>query len=224
MKTTALLLKSLAGTLFFLVILFVCAGRTDYWQGWLFTAINIPLVFVNTLSLRKNEELASERSTAGQGAKSWDKKILGLSALTLIATYVVAGLDAGRYQWSSGFSVYLTVLGVFMLLVGEILFLSAQLVNKFFSSVVRIQSDRGHTVCEKGVYRIVRHPAYAGMLSTTAGMPLILGSAWSFIPAVLSILLLVVRTSLEDKTLEKELAGYPAYMQKTRYRLVPFMW
>jgi protein-S-isoprenylcysteine O-methyltransferase Ste14 len=107
---------------------------------------------------------------------------------------------------------------------GQLLFLIAKKTNRFFSSVVRIQNDRGHTVCETGIYRFVRHPGYLGMIISWIGFPLLLGSVWSIIPIVFAIILLLVRTSLEDRTLIKELTGYSQYIQKTRYKLVPGIW
>ena len=224
MKASQLLIKSLAGTLIFLFILFFSAGRINYWQGWLYASVNIACLFLNSYALGKNEELAEERSKVRSDTKSWDKKILALSALVLIITYVVAGLDSGRYLWSSRFHWSVHASGVILLLLGEALFLSAQKENKFFSSVVRIQSDRGHTVCDTGVYKTVRHPAYSGMIATAIGIPLILGSLWCFIPAVCSILLTVIRTSLEDKTLVRELNGYSEYVSRTPSRLIPHVW
>ena len=224
MKTVQLLIKSMAGTFLFLLILFISAGRINYVQGWLYASVNIISVLLNSLLLRNNNELAAERSSVKEGTKSWDKKILGLSAVILVITYIVAGLDSGRYQWSSRFHWSINAIGIVLILCGEVIFLTAQKQNKFFSSIMRIQTDRGHTVCETGIYKVVRHPAYFGMIVTAIGIPLILGSLWSIIPSVFSIILIVIRTSLEDKTLFNELNGYREYTYKTRYRLVPFIW
>src|SRR5690606_25905194 len=102
-------------------------------------------------------------------------------------------------------------------------FLFAQKQNKFFSSTVRIQSDRNHTVCDTGLYKIVRHPAYLGSIIQAAGFPLLFGSLWSIFPVVLLIVLNIVRTSLEDKTLKKELNGYTEYSRKIRYKIFPYV-
>jgi protein-S-isoprenylcysteine O-methyltransferase Ste14 len=224
MKTVQLLIKSLIGTLFFLLILFISAGRINYWQGWLYGTICIISVLLNSFALKNKHELAAERSEVKSGTKSWDKKILGLSAVTLIIIYIVAGLDSGRFQWSPRFHCGINAIGVILILLGEVIFLTAQQQNKFFSSVMRIQTDRGHTVCDTGIYKIIRHPAYFGNIITALGIPLILGSLWGFIPSVVSILLIIVRTSLEDKTLINELDGYSDYTSKTRYRLLPYIW
>ena len=104
------------------------------------------------------------------------------------------------------------------------MFLVAQKQNAFFSSVVRIQSERGHKVCDVGLYTIVRHPAYLGMLIQTVGFPMFFGSLWSIIPVLLSIGIIFVRTYLEDKMLVQELDGYKEYTTKTRYRIIPQVW
>jgi protein-S-isoprenylcysteine O-methyltransferase Ste14 len=106
-------------------------------------------------------------------------------------------------------------MGVFLLALKE---------NRFFSAVVRIQSDRGHTVCNTGPYSVVRHPGHAGMIMGTLGLPLLFMSAWSAIPALLSVALMIARTRLEDSALETELDGYRDYQRATRYRLVPGLW
>jgi protein-S-isoprenylcysteine O-methyltransferase Ste14 len=224
MKTGQLLIKSLIGTLFFLLILFISAGRINYWQGWLYSTICIISVLLNSFSLKNKAELAAERSGVKSGTKSWDKIILGLSAVTLIITYIVAGLDSGRFQCSPGFHWGVNASGVILVLLGEVIFLMAQKQNKFFSSLMRIQADRGHTVCDTGIYKIIRHPAYFGNIITAIGIPLILGSLWGLIPSAVSIFLTIIRTSLEDRTLINELAGYSDYISKTRYRLLPHIW
>jgi protein-S-isoprenylcysteine O-methyltransferase Ste14 len=224
LKSVQLLMKSLIGTLIFLCILFMSAGRINYWQGWLYTTICIISVLLNFFALRNKEELAAERSKVEPGTKSWDKLIIGLSTVTLIITYVVAGLDAGRFQWSPRFHWGINAIGALLILSGEVIFLTAQNQNKYFSSLMRIQTDRGHAVCDTGIYNIIRHPAYFGNIITATGIPIILGSVWGFIPSVVSIILTITRTSLEDRTLIKELDGYRDYAARTRYRLLPYVW
>ena len=97
-------------------------------------------------------------------------------------------------------------------------------VNKFAEMSVRIQTERGHRVVDTGLYAIVRHPMYATIFPLFFGMPLALGSYWALIPGVLVSLLLVVRTVLEDRTLQNELPGYKEYCSRVRYRLIPGVW
>lgn len=218
------ILKHLAGSLVFFSILFISAGRLDYWQGILYVAIGLVMVAINYTVLRIDPELLQERAQPAKDTKKWDKAILGLSFLATLAMYVVAGLDSGRYHWSPDFPVSLVVLGIVLTASGQLLFLVAQKQNKFFSSTVRIQTDREHKVCERGLYHFVRHPAYLGMMLQSAGFPLLFGSLWSLVPIGLMMILLITRTYLEDQMLLNELKGYLEYSERTEYRLLPCVW
>ena len=224
MKRFQLFVKSFAGIFFFIVILFISAGRIDYYQGWIFSAMSLVGLLMNFAPSNVDTELLHERSKPPKDAKQWDKLILILSALTTIVAYIIAGLDSGRYQWSPHLPWSVCLLGIVLIFIGQLLFLLAKKTNRFFSSVVRIQNDRGHTVCESGIYKFVRHPGYLGMIITWIGFPLLLGSIWSIIPIIFAIILLIVRTILEDRTLIKELTGYSKYVQKTRNKLIPGIW
>lgn len=220
----SLFIKQMAGTLIFYTVIFVSAGRFVYWPGLVYLFLGISMMIVGFTILRPDRELMEERSKPGEGAKKWDKLILGLSFLATIAMYCVAGLDSGRFEWSPEFHVSLFASGIALTFAGQLLFLIAQKQNRFFSSTVRIQSERGHTVCNTGLYKFVRHPAYFGSVIQAAGFPLLFGSLWSIIPVAVLIVLLVVRTALEDRTLMNELEGYPGYTKKTRFRLIPYIW
>ena len=218
------LVKHFVGTFLFFNIIFISAGRINYWQGLIYLVIGLIMSVLSYTVFRIDSELLNERAQAGKGAKQWDKIILGLSFLTTISMYTIAGLDSGRYYWSPEFPLTLTVLGILLTIAGQLIFLIAQKQNKFFSSTVRIQTDRGHVVCDTGLYKIVRHPAYLGMIVQSFGFPLLFGSLWSIIPICLSIILILIRTYLEDKMLKNELKGYREYTFKTRYRIVPYVW
>ena len=224
MEHVRLFVKSFAGILFFVIILFISAGRIDYYQGWIYMAISVFGMSMDVALTSTDIELLRERSKPPGDAKEWDKWILKLSALITVGAYVVAGLDSGRYHWSPRLHWGICILGIVVMCAGQVLFLFSKKTNKFFSSVVRIQYDRGHVVCDTGLYNFVRHPGYLGMIISWVGFPMVLGSLWSAIPVAVAIILLVVRTSLEDRTLTEELAGYGQYIQKTRYKLVPGMW
>ena len=186
--------------------------------------IGMLMLILNYTALRLDDELTKERSKPGEGVKKWDKIILGLSFLLTIGMYVVAGFDSGRYHWSPEFhwSIYAT--GIVLTITGQLLFLIAQKQNRFFSSTVRIQTDRGHycfaiLVCIK----LSGHPAYLGSVIQTVGFPLLFGSLWSILPISILIIILVIRTILEDKTLKSELKGYVEYADKTKYMLIPYL-
>jgi protein-S-isoprenylcysteine O-methyltransferase Ste14 len=223
MKATYIL-KQFIGTLIFFTILFISAGRINYCQGWVYVSIGIIMSVLSFTVLRIDADLARERAKPGADTKKWDKGILGLSFLATLAMYTVAGLDSGRYHWSPEFHWSLMLAGGILTAAGQLLFLVAQKQNRFFSSTVRIQTERNHSVCDTGVYKFVRHPAYLGSVIQAAGFPLLFGSVWSIFPVALLIILFVVRTSLEDKTLVNELAGYREYTGVTKFRLIPGVW
>ena len=224
MERINFLIKGFVTNLVFTAILFISAGRLDYTQGWIFLSANLLSTLMNFFTIYKNSELLNERSKPGEGIKSWDKLLLGLSALVYVIIIVLAGLDSGRFQGALNFNWIVSISGVILLIIGQILFLTARSQNKFFSSVVRIQKDRGHVVCDTGLYKIVRHPGYLGMMISLMGLPLITTSIWSIIPTLFAIILLLIRTSLEDKTLINELDGYAGYTRKTRNKLIPLVW
>lgn len=180
---------------------------------------------MNYFTIYRNKELIIERSSMKEGVKSWDKLLLSLSALVYLMIIIVAGLDSGRFHWTQqSFNWSTFISGAVLMIVGQIIFLTARSQNSFFSSVVRIQEERGHTVCQDGLYKIVRHPGYFGMIISLSGLPLITISSWSIIPTLGAIILLVVRTYLEDKTLLRELNGYVEYSGNTPYKLILLVW
>jgi protein-S-isoprenylcysteine O-methyltransferase Ste14 len=133
---------------------------------------------------------------------------------------IVAGLDH-RFGWSPVFPTWLIIVGIFLIALGYAFATWALVENRFFSSMMRIQTDRGHVVCDSGPYRIVRHPGYAGSLLAMPGIVLALGSVWTFIPVGIALVVSVIRTALEDRTLQEELPGYREYASRVRYRLFP---
>ncbi len=218
------LLPAIVSNLVFLAILLGCAGTLRYWPAWLYLATSVLMTVLTRVVLRRHPELLAERLRPGVDAKSWDKKLLGVGFLLTLAMLVVAGLDAGRYRWSPRLAWPWSIAGLTLTLAGMALFLLALRENRFFSSVVRIQRERGHTVCDTGPYRVVRHPGHAAMILGTVGLPLLLLSAWTAIPAFLFVAVMIVRTNLEDAALAEELDGYREYQRATRYRLVPGLW
>ena len=135
----------------------------------------------------------------------------------------MAGLDV-RFGWTRELSVAWHSAGAVVLAVGLGLSAWAMIANAYFSTAVRIQSDRGHTVCRTGPYRFVRHPGYVGFILQSLGTPFLLGSLWTLVPGITATVLMIIRTSLEDRTLQAELPGYRDFVQEVRYRLVPGIW
>ncbi len=217
-------LRTAASITFMIALIFLAAGRIDNWQGWLYIALNTVIVSTNTYLLSKNPQLIEERLNPGQGMKTWDKVYFALTTPLFVAMLVIAPLDAGRFGWSGDLPLWLYLAAIPVYVVGQAIFIWAKVSNRFFSSVVRIQVERGHTVCREGPYRFVRHPGYAGSLLWLVAGPIVMGSLWGLAPSVLSALLLLVRTQLEDETLQKELPGYVEYVAQVKYRLLPGVW
>ncbi len=156
--------------------------------------------------------------------KPWDKILAPLMALSVgFPMVIVAGLDH-RFGWSQPFPLWTNLIGYLLIIPGYGLAVWALIENRFFSSVVRIQKERGHVVCETGPYRFIRHPGYAGNILPLIGIVLALDSLWTLIPAGVALMIALIRTALEDKTLQEELPGYHEYAKKVKYRLLPGVW
>jgi protein-S-isoprenylcysteine O-methyltransferase Ste14 len=207
--------------------LLICGGDLGWWQAWLYSLLIVAAGIGGRLwAEHRHPGLMAERQNIEniQNAKAWDKVLAPLMALSVgYPMVVVAGLDH-RYNWSSEFPLWLIALGFILILLGYPFATWALAENRFFSSVVRIQADRGHVVCDSGPYRIVRHPGYAGNILALFGIVLALGSVWTLIPATVASIIAVIRTALEDQTLQEELPGYRDYARRVRYRLIPWIY
>ena len=206
------------------LILFICGGDLGWWQAWLYSMLILAAGIGGRMwAERRHPGLTAERQNMEkvQSAKAWDKVLAPLMALSVsFPLVIVAGLDH-RFGWSPLFPLWLIVLGFLLISLGYAFAAWALIENRFFSSVVRIQVDRGHVVCDSGPYRIVRHPGYAGNMLALPGMVLALSSMWTLIPAAVALIIAVIRTVLEDQTLQDELPGYRDYARRVRYRMIP---
>jgi len=213
--------------LFIPLVLLVCGGDFGWWQAWGYSLLIVAVGLGGHIwGERRHPGLLAERQTLEkvQSAKAWDKVLAPLMALSLsFPLVIVAGLDH-RFGWSPVFPLWLIVLGFLLFSLGYAFAAWALIENRFFSSVVRIQVDRGHVVCDSGPYRIVRHPGYAGNMLALPGMVLALSSTWTLIPAAVALIIAVIRTVLEDQTLQDELPGYRDFARRVRYRLIPGMY
>ncbi len=210
--------------LFMMVIIFVSAGRLTYWQGWVYGGVSIILFVTSAPMFINKTDLIKERQRPGPGVKWWDKIFFALYVPGYIAVYIVGCLDAGRFGWSPQLPASVYAIGYTVLAASHFLVMWAMWTNRFFSSAVRIQTDRGHAVVQDGPYRFVRHPGYMAGILMGGCIALVLGSLWALIPAAFVAVLVVVRTYLEDITLQRELAGYGEYVEKVKYRIVPGIW
>jgi protein-S-isoprenylcysteine O-methyltransferase Ste14 len=227
-ETTVGVLKRFVQIAFTLLLqaalLFISAGTMNWLMAWVYLGIYMGgVILVGLLVVPKNPEMIAERAQPKENVKTWDKVIAAIAGVASLLTLIVAGLDV-RFGWSPHISPTIVLLSATLLALGYALFAWGMASNKFFSTVVRIQDDRGHSVASAGPYQYVRHPGYVGWIIMSIATPLMLGSLWALSPGALSALFMVFRTALEDKTLQAELAGYKDYAARVRYRLLPGLW
>jgi protein-S-isoprenylcysteine O-methyltransferase Ste14 len=206
------------------LVLLISGWDPGWWQGWFYSAlIVIAGIGPRMWAEKRHPGLMAERGKIGKGqnVKPWDKVLAPLMAVSLsFLLVIVAGLDH-HFGWSPVFPIWLNILGFILIVPGYTFAGWALAENRFFSTMVRIQTDRGHMVCDSGPYRFVRHPGYAGNVLALPGMVLAFGSVWTIIPVIVALIIAVIRTALEDKTLQEELPGYRDYVRRVRYRLIP---
>ncbi len=201
--------------------LFLSAGRLAWPAAWALLAVFGG--FTLAAFALVPEDLVRERAAPGPGS---DRRDMWLASLGFLGLYpgslLVAGLDAGR----SGSSVPLVgqAAGFLVFVAGYGFALWAMRTNRFFSTFVRIQEDRGHHVVSAGPYAWVRHPGYAGALAAHLALPFALGSPWALLPASFGVALFVLRTAHEDRLLSEQLPGYREYQARVPWRLLPRIW
>ena len=219
-----LIIVSVASLGLFAALIFWPAGTIGWLQGWLYFGLLTASMLITFVYLQRvNPDVIVHRLQLKKGTKPWDKCWAVFFTPVFIAIYVVAGFDAVRFEWST-MPPWLWLAGLATWLSGNVLLTWAMGVNPFFEKTVRIQTERGHHVIDSGPYRFIRHPGYLGFFSWCLATPLLLGSWWSLLPALLAIASLVMRTALEDRTLHEELGGYREYAGRVRYRLLPGIW
>jgi len=206
------------------VVLFVSAGRLDWPAAWVLSLLYLCYLLAAVIwGTLKAPDLLAERSKRADNVKSWDRVIMAIYTLLLFIMLILAGLDVGRFEWST-MPLAAQLVGLIGLFPAAGMTSWAARANAYLSRMVRIQEDRGHQVVSTGPYQYVRHPMYVGVIILVLSIPLLLGSWWALVASGLIVILFVVRTSLEDRTLQDELPGYAEYAEKVRYRLLPGVW
>jgi len=202
-------------------IYFWSAGSYRLVWGWLFLAVYF--AFNLSMVIFAGENLIKERSKQHKDSMPWDRYLSLIPILSLLGILIVSGLDV-RHHWTPDLPLWLRILAAIFLIGSMAVNTWAVKTNRFYSSTVRIQTERGHQVIDSGPYAIIRHPTYAMAHIIHIGLSLMLGSYWALVPTLVGSIGLIVRTALEDKTLQSKLTGYAEYSQRVRYRMIPGIW
>jgi protein-S-isoprenylcysteine O-methyltransferase Ste14 len=217
-------LVGLMGLALFTAAWFGLAGRLDWAQGW--ALLLFFLIFVAAISLRMakfDPDLVRERSQPSSAAEPWDRYLMTVYSVLLILMLLVAALDGGRFGWST-VSFPLQIVGWVLLLVAGAIVWHVTVVNAYLSRWARLQQDRGQVVVRDGLYGLIRHPMYLGIILFVLAVPFVLGSWLAYIPCLIIVGLFIYRTVREDQMLIDGLEGYQDYKHEVRYRLIPGLW
>lgn len=216
-------LSSLTSLAVFVALLFWPAGTVDYWQGWTFLCVFAVASLVPILFLNRIDPAVVERRMYG-GPTAEPRLVQKVVVVGIIGCFagilVLSGLDR-RFGWSQ-VPAWLSVLGAVMVAVGLGIAMLVVYQNRYAAANIVVEAQQ--KLVTTGLYGTVRHPMYSGSVIMIIGMPLALGSYWALIPAIVSLLLLVIRTVDEETMLRQELPGYRDYMAGVRYRLIPLIW
>jgi protein-S-isoprenylcysteine O-methyltransferase Ste14 len=217
-------LRETMGLVSMAVALFWSAGQINWWQGWATIGVMLAWILATGIVIyRTNPDLFAERLGPRKGSKSWDAVIMSLLGIGQLGRYIIAGLDQ-RHGWSGEFALLSQLVTLLLCILGYALVVWATYSNAFFSQIVRLQPERSQFVITDGPYHFVRHPAYAGALLFELVVSILLSSWWSMIASAMTVVLLIIRTAIEDQTLQTELQGYMDYVKKVRFRLIPGVW
>lgn len=223
-------IKQISLTSIFLIIqillFYFSANQKINQRAWYyFIAAFFHYLFSTIIQYKLNPQLIVQRlKRKRKGSKTWDEILVRASNLTIIIVIpIIAGLDIGRYNWSL-LSVNYIWIGLVFTILSTILLNYAMIANKYFEPTVRIQEERSHKVIKSGPYSIIRHPGYLSGILFAISIPLLIGSLVSFVGVGIYVILMIVRTWLEDKTLQEELEGYKEYTKQVRYRIFPRIW
>lgn len=212
--------RMFGGAIMVALLFFLPAGTWRYWQAWMYICILfVPMLFVLAYFM-KNDPALLERRMKMREERNEQRRIIGLSTLTFILAYIIPGFDI-RYGWSNMPAWVCVAAGVVLFLSYLLVFRTMQ-VNSYLSRVIEVAENQ--KVVDTDVYGVVRHPMYVGVIVLYVVSPVVLGSWWAVIPALVIIPVIVARILDEEIALEKDLPGYVEYKQKVRYRLIPFVW
>lgn len=212
--------RLLLGIPVLMLLLFLPAGTWNYWQAWLYLAsLLVPMLFVLIYLLKVAPDLL-ERRMRGREKEAAQRGVIAVSLIYFLVVFTLPGLDV-RFGWSEVPAAVSIAADVVVLLGYGIFFLVLH-ENRYASRVVEVEQEQ--SVISSGPYAVVRHPMYVGVILMYVFSPLVLGSYWAMLPALLIIPLLAARIRNEEDVLARDLPGYTAYMQQVKYRLIPGVW
>ncbi len=214
------LTKFVVGLAIVMVLLFIPAGTLSYWQAWLFIGILfVPMLIVGIALMSRNPELLRKRLDAKE-KEGEQKSVVAMSSLLFVAMFVSAGLNYHFRWWI--LPDWLVIAAAVVFLLGYAMYVEVMRENVWLSRTVEVQDNK--QVVDTGLYGIVRHPMYSATLILFLTMPIVLASPWSFVIMLLYVPIVVKRIQNEEMVLKQELGGYKEYIQRIRYRLIPFVW
>lgn len=213
-------LRFFSGIIIISLILFIPAGTYKYWNAWIFLiTVFTPILFMIIYLTLYDPELLKKRLNNRETRKS-QRLLIKLSFIPFTIAILIPGLDF-RFGWSN-MPVWLVWAGVIIFLAGYLLFFLVLRRNSFASRVIEIQEKQ--KLIDSGIYSVVRHPMYLSNIIIYLSMPLILGSWYAFIPMLLFSFVFYYRVKDEEELLINELEGYPEYVKKVKYRIIPYVW
>ena len=209
-----------AGLLLVLALLFIPAGTWNYPQGWLLMGILfVPMFAAGLVMMKKNPELLKKRLNVRE-EEAQQRRVILFSGIMFLAAFISAGLSY-RYQWLM-LPAPLSIAAAIVFLTAYALYAEVLRENVYLSRTVEVQENQ--KVIDTGLYGVVRHPMYMATVFLFLAMPLVLGSVISFMIVLLYIPIIIKRIRNEEQVLAEGLPGYGEYMEKVRYRLIPFVW
>jgi protein-S-isoprenylcysteine O-methyltransferase Ste14 len=227
--------KTSTGQLIFLIVyVMLCSalvlfisGDWLWLEGWIFAGWLVLTVGITATYLYfKDPALLAERfrKTGTGGQMTWDKHVITAIRLIFMASLILMPLDAKRFNWSANFPFFLKLIGIAFLLIASFFLFRSFKDNTFLSPLVRIQTERKQQLVTTGVYGIIRHPMYLGMLLMFIGIPLLLSSYIGLALGLITIVLAAFRAIGEERMLMREFEDYAAYKKKVKFRFIPFIW
>jgi protein-S-isoprenylcysteine O-methyltransferase Ste14 len=218
-----MIIREYISRILILILLLVSSGDRGWPQAWLFFWLLVGMnIIFHIVVVIPDPELYNERGSISPKTERWDKSLLIFYALSGYMAFIMMGLDH-RFGWTHLNEAFV-IPGAILMGISFALSAWSMRVNRFFSSVVRIQEDRGQVVCDRGPYRLIRHPGYFSGFLFYLGSPMMLGSLMGFLFVPIIIGLFVYRIIREEELLAKDLQGYLEYQKKVRYRLIPGIW